>query len=275
MASRKPLTASRHIRFGLYADSGLGKTRLIGTTPGKVLIVRSPVDHIDSILSAGMGDNIEERVISTWQDMWDFRDEARHEGQKWDWVWIDSWSLLQDVLMDDIWDTVVREKPARQRFGLDKQEYGINQHRMGDVMRSIVGADLFHFGWTAHAWQLSSPDLDEEGDPVEKLMPYIHGKEGAMAVKWCGYSNFIAYMRKTKKGARVLHTESSSVYYAKNQYEPKGEDWKMLNPTMPKILERIEKNRPRPKRARATSKKRLAGKGTTRRTSRSRTTGRS
>lgn len=235
------LTASRHVRLGLYGDSGVGKTRLVGTTPGKVLLLRSPVDHIDSILSAGMGGNITERVLRDWSDANDTLEELRATGDKWDWVWLDSASLTQDVMMDDIWGVVLRERPDRYRYGLDKQEHGINQLRLGSWMRHIVGADLFHFGWTAHAQDLPSPDLDDEGDPIEKLMPYIHGARGGLAQKFCGYSNLICYMRKDKKGNRIIHTESNPVYYAKNQYEPQGVDWKLVAPTMPKLMAKINK----------------------------------
>lgn len=236
------LTASRHIRFGLYGDSGIGKTRLVGTTEGKVMLIRTNVDHIDSILSAGMGANIEERVVRDWTDSNDLRDELRQDGARWDWVWLDSASLWQDVMMDDVWAAAIHDRPDRYRYGLDKQEHGINQLRMGTWIRHVVGADLFNFGWTAHAQDLPSPDLDEQGDPIEKLMPYIHGGQGNFAQKWCGYSNFVAYMRKDKKGRRLLHTESNAIYYAKNQYEPRGVDWELVSPTMPMIMDRIKSN---------------------------------
>jgi hypothetical protein len=238
-----PLSESKHIRLGLYGDTGIGKTRFIGTTPGKVLLVRSPVDHIDSILSAGMGDNIQQRIIHNWEEMDELLDELRSDGARWDWVWYDSWSLMQDVLMDDVWAAAKRRKPERGEFGLDKQEHGINQLRMGEHMRFVIGPDLFNFGWTAHATEMSSPDLDEDGEALDKLMPAIHGGKGAMSVKFCGYSNIVACYAKDKNGRRILHTESSNIYYAKNQFEPKGEDWSIRNPTMPELMSRIEAGR--------------------------------
>lgn len=250
------LTASRHIRFGLYGDSGIGKTRFVGTyQDGPLLLLRSPVDHIDSILTAGMGSNITERVLRDWSDSNDTLEELRATGDRWDWVWLDSASLVQDVMMDDIWGVVLKERPDRYRYGLDKQEHGINQLRLGSWMRHVVGADLFNFGWTAHAQDLPSPDLDEEGDPIEKLMPYVHGARGGLAQKFCGYSNLICYMRKDKKGNRILHTESNPVYYAKNQYDPDGKDWALVAPTMPKLLAKIK----RPSSGSSLKKRRRAG----------------
>lgn len=250
------LTKSNHIRMGLYSDTGIGKTRLIGTTEGRVLLVRSPVDHVDSIITAGLGSNITQVVVHDWGEMDDLLDRLRMEGKKWDWVWYDSWSLIQDVMMDAVWAETLARNPKRKEFGLDKPEYGINQLRLGLHMRSIVGADLFNFGWTAHADEMASPDLDEQGDPVEKLMPAIHGGQGKFSVKFCGYSNLVGYYRKTKKGSRVLHTESSSVYYAKNQYEASGEDWAITAPTMPKIIAKIEEGQKTPTRRRRTGSRR-------------------
>jgi phage nucleotide-binding protein len=258
-ASTNRLTATKHHVFCIYGDPGIGKTRLIGTLPGKVLLIRSPVDHIDSILTAGLGSNIEERVVSDWNTMNDdLLPEIRQSGSKWDWIVIDSWSLLQDVLMDDIWDVVTTERPERLRYGLDKQEHGINQLRMGVWMRHVVGADVANIIWTSHAQTLPSPDLDEEGDPLEKLMPFIHGGKGAMATKFCGYSKFVGILVKDGKGQRVLHTESNEVFYAKNQFSPNGKDWAIVDPTMPQILSRISKGNTSSKSTKARARKRRA-----------------
>lgn len=257
------LTAHKHKVLGIHGDSGIGKTRLIGTleTPHN-LIIRSPVDHIDSIITAGMGQNFEERVVSSWEEMDDdLKPMLRQDGGKYDWVWVDTVPLLQDVLMDDIWRIVLGEKPDRYRYGLDKQEHGINQLRLGGWMRDVIGADLFHFGWTAHSSPLASPDKDEEGEPVEKLMPSVHGGKGAMSVKFCGYSKFVGYYRKSPDSRhRVLHTDSSPVYYAKNQYDPRGKDWAMSDPTMPELIRRMDAKGGASARKRGTRRRTRTGK---------------
>jgi hypothetical protein len=216
---------------------------LLGTLQDEQnLLIRSPVDHIDSMLTAGLGGNFEERVVSTWEEMdEDIKPWLRQDGAKFGWVCVDTLPLLQDVLMDDIWAMVLREKPDRYRYGLDKQEHGINQLRLGGWMRDVIGCDLFHFLWTAHSNLMASPDQDEEGEPLEKLMPSVHGGKGALAVKFCGYSKFVGYYRKSPDGKhRVLHTDSSPVYYAKNQFDPAGKDWAMVDPTMPELIARMD-----------------------------------
>lgn len=232
---------SKHARIGLFADPGVGKTRLIGTSPGKVLIIRPPTDHTDSMFPEDKA-RVEERVVTDWDEMWAIEDELRHEGAKWDWVWVDSWSLLQDHLLDDIWETVIQEKPHRKRYGLDQGEYGINMHRIGQWMRHVVGPDLFNFGFTAHVAELA-PSQDPEAEKI--LMPWIQGR--MMSPKLCGYMNQVLFMEVTKIGGkdnrRVIRTHKTERYYAKDQFDMDPKTFRIVDPTMPKIIELIEKSR--------------------------------
>lgn len=249
------ITAGKKINILLFADSGWGKTRTIGTTPGKVLILRPPQDHTDAILPADKN-RVKEWVLRDWDDIWESMEYVRHEGHKWDFVWLDNISILQDVGLDDIWDTVIKEKPARKRYGLDKQEYGINMFRLGQYIRHIVGAEIVNFGITAHPAELA---WSEDEDAEEKLMPWIQGKN--MSPKICGYMNVIAYGDYTDKGTRRLNFAASEKHYAKDQYDaflPKNQ-LLIKSPgtgAMATILGAIEKKRPAKKAA--ASKKRRA-----------------
>ena len=246
-----PTTNTKHIFLGLYGEPGIGKTRFAGTTPGKVLLLRPPVDHTDSILPDDKG-RIEEKVIHDWSDMDNEEDRLRAEGGKYDWVWIDSWSLLQDVLLDDLFNAAITRKAARKEFGPDKSEFGINMYRIGAFMRHIIGPDLFNVGFTGHPATLASPDLDEDGDPVEKLMPWIQGRN--MSPKLCGYTNLVCFMERAgTKGRRVIRSQSDPRFYAKDQFDalPDGVLW---DPTMPKLIDLIEKSPGRAKAGRSTKR---------------------
>jgi hypothetical protein len=238
------LQRSKHIRMGVYADPGTAKTDLVGSSQelGRTLLIRPPVDHTDSILNPGP--NLRERVIHDWGEMNDTLDHLRMEGDKYAWVWVDSWSLLQDILLDDIWDTTVNEKPHRGRYGLDKQEYGINFLRMGIWMRHVIGADLFNFGFTAHPAMVASPDLDDDGDPIEKLMPWIQGKQ--MTQKFCGYCNLVGWIDKGKSGKRIFKATSDEVHYAKDQFDAIPQKGVILPRShgMKKISDLVYKARP-------------------------------
>lgn len=223
----RELDPSPFINLLVYGDPGVGKTRLAGTSPGKVLIIRPPIEHTDSIRPEDR-ERVREWVIRDWEEMNEALEFLRSDGGKFDWVWLDSISLIQDVLLDDIWANVIAEKPHRARYGLDKAEYGTNMHRLGLWIRHVVGARLFNFGITAHTRELPfSDDPDED----EKLMPWIQGKQ--MPQKVCGYMNVVSFLGQTSKGSRVLYTSSTDRYYAKDQYDALG--GKMLSPTIPKI----------------------------------------
>lgn len=237
----QPLGKSSKVNGLIYSDPGVGKTRLLGTLPGKVLLLRPPVDHTDSIRNPSP--DLREWVLRDWNEAWEALDYARQEGDKWDHVCLDSGSLFQDIGLDDIWETVLSEKPGRRRYGLDKQEYGINQFRFGQWVRHMVGAQMTNFWMTAHVMELpESMDPDKE----DKLMPYIAGKvsgaKGGMAIKICGYMNIVAYLDLNSKGTRILRTNATDTYYAKDQFDavPGG---KLVSPTMPKLLELIDKSR--------------------------------
>lgn len=254
----KSASLSKHIRLALFGEPGIGKTRLVGGSKGRTLIIRPAVDHLDALLPVDKA-RVEQWVITDWDDMDRVEDFLRAEGGDYfDWVWVDSWSLLQDVLLDDLFETAVREKPARARYGADKQEYGINMFRIGAWMRHVIGPDSFNFGFTAHPATLASPDLDQDGDPVEKLMPWIQGKN--MSPKLCGYVNVVAFMETAGKAdtngrkKRVLRVQSDNRHYAKDQFDFVA-DGKLVAPTMTKVEDLIEKSPGRAKqRARAAKK---------------------
>jgi hypothetical protein len=245
----KAVAETKYARICVYADPGVGKTRLIGTSPGKVLIIRPPTDHVDSLFPADRK-RVKQWVISDWDGMNQALDYLRMEGGGWDWVWLDSASLMQDHLLDDLWETTIAEKPHRARYGLDKQEYGINMFRLGTWMRHMVGPDTFNFGFTAHpASLLPSEDPEEE----KKLMPWIQGKN--MSPKFCGYMNQVLFMEIAKIGEdpsrRVLRTHATERYYAKDQFDVDVSNHRVVVPGkgeggMKKLIGLIEKQRGRP-----------------------------
>lgn len=229
--------ASEKITMLIYGHPGVGKTRFIGTAPHpkRTLIIRPPTDHTASIKGSG----IKEVVVRTWTRMFEVMETLRDSnGAGLDWVWLDSISLFQDTGLDDIWSGVIAEKPARARYGLDKQEYGINMFRLGQFIRHIVGADIVNFGITAHPAELDHPEDEERMGTI--LMPWIQGKN--MAPKICGYMHFVGYMtheRVNGKARTALRAHLTENWYGKDQYHAlQGK--RMLDPTIPKLLDRIQ-----------------------------------
>jgi AAA domain len=235
----QPVSAgSKYVKLLVYGDPGVGKTRLAGSGGEKTLIIHPPVDHVDSILDSGAS----HWEVHNWNEMLEALEYARHEGDEWEWVWLDSISLWQDIGLDDVWAETIAQKPDRWRYGLDRGEYRVNMWRLEQWVRHMVGSENFNFGITAHP-QWATFDID--GTTTTKLMPWIQGK--AMPQKISGYMNIVAYMnirpRPNGKEGRYLYTQSSANFYAKDQFTAFGEKGVLAAPTIPKMMEQINEAR--------------------------------
>jgi hypothetical protein len=233
-----PLGQGEKARILLYAHPGRGKTVLASTSAelGTTLLIRSPVDHIPS---RALKSGAEQALVHDWSEMFELLEFLRHEPKAYEWVWLDSISLFQDVGLDDIFQAAIDRNPARRNYGPDKGEYGVNMSRLAEWVRFVVGANTFNFGITAHPFLATDPVSDGL-----IYMPWVQGKQ--MPEKICGYMNMVCYMevRRNKQGKpyRKLYSQATEDFYAKDQFDafPEGE---MLNPTMPKIMEAINKAR--------------------------------
>lgn len=253
----RDVSASSNIFWLIHGDTGVGRTTFIGTGAEmglKTLIIRPPTDHVDSILNSGA----KEIVVRDWTEIAEAEDYCRYEGHKWDWIWIDSYSLLQDIGLDDVYQAVVDSKGGsggrRSMFGPDRGEYRVNMWRLESMIRHIVGSGGgFNLGVTAHSfWYTPSDDEAASGsEPV--LMPWIQGRR--MPTKICGMMNIVSYYELTKrevrgrtKEQRVMSFNKTAKFYAKCGFRlPDGgspfDGGKLWEPTMPKFIERISEAR--------------------------------
>lgn len=258
MPEIRPVGASSKINMLIHADIGVGKTSFIGTggKDFKILIIRPPIDHTDPIIGSGC----QEMVVRNWEETFEALDYVRHEGNDWDWVWIDSISLLQDIGLDDVYEGILDQKgpvgsvarKAREQFGPDRGEYRVNMWRLAQWVRHCVGEGIVNLGITAHSfwWEPVGP-VDELTPAC--LWPWIQGKN--MPSKICGMMNVVGYMevatrevRGRKRQVRTLYTNKTERWYAKSQFKlPDGTnvfgDGTVLNPTLPGVVEAISKGR--------------------------------
>jgi len=257
MPQIQPVGASAKVSMLVHADIGWGKTTLIGSggKAQKILIMRSPIDHADPIIGSGC----QEMIVRNWEEIFEGLEYVQHVGHEWDWFWMDSISLLQDIGLDDVYENVLDRKGPigslarkdREQFGPDRGEYRVNMWRLGQWVRHTVGAGTVNLGITAHSFWWEPND---NGVTPSCLWPWIQGK--MMPQKICGMMNVVGYgsiqtreHRGRKRTVRVLHTNSTENYYAKCQLKtPTGEPifpgGDIINPTLPGILEAIQKNRP-------------------------------
>jgi hypothetical protein len=259
MPDIKPVGASSKINMLLHADIGTGKTSFIGTggSDYKILIMRPPIDHTDPIIGSG----VQEMIVKNWEEIFDGLEYVRHEGAAWDWFWIDSISLLQDIGLDDVYEGVLDKKgpvgsqarKEREQFGPDRGEYRVNMWRLAQWVRHCVGDGSVNLGITAHSFWWEPNNVLDELTP-SCLWPWIQGKN--MPSKICGMMNIVGYMEvetrergNRKRQVRVLHTNKTERYYAKCQFKLRDGssvfgDGDIVNPTLPGITEAIMASRP-------------------------------
>ena len=257
MPNIQPVGASSKVSILIHADIGWGKTSFIGSggKDMKILIMRPPIDHADPIIGSGC----QEMVVTNWEEIFEGLEYVQHEGSKWDWFWLDSISLLQDVGLDDVYEGVLdRKGPVgslarkdREAFGPDRGEYRVNMWRLGQWVRHTVGAGTVNLGITAHSFWWEPND---QGVTPSCIWPWVQGK--MMPQKICGMMNIVGYgslqereHRGRKRTVRVLHTNATESYYAKCQIKlPDGGSvfgsGDIVNPTLPGIVEAIQAGRP-------------------------------
>lgn len=232
----RDVASSKHTKVGIFGASGIGKTRFVASSidMGPTLILRPPLDQTESIFGSGC----KEWVVQDWGEMTgDVLDYLRAEGSKWTWVWLDSLSLWDEMGLMDVWSAAIDRKKSRREFGLDKQEYGINQTRLTEWLTHVVGLDTFNFGWTALPMIVTDPETNDD-----MWMPMVQGREGKMTHKACGYMNVVGYLAGKKvrdEYRRTLYLQQDGEHYAKDQYTctPKG---RLIEPTVPKLMAAID-----------------------------------
>lgn len=241
---------SEYHRWMITGHPGVGKTVLAASSPN-ALIARSPMDQVDSILS--MGYSAKQEIVRTWGDMHDLFEYLRHEDHGFEWVWLDTTSLVQDVLLHSIMEDLVTEKPHRNLYVPDKAEYQQNMNRMKAWVRDVVSLPV-NFGMTAHPNR-----VEDEDDDTVLYYPWIQGRN--MPQTLCGYMKLVGYLTvvETKEGdeRRVLITTQRDKYYAKDNYGALG--GRVADPTVPKIVKKIEEKTNRKK----TTRKKTSRKKTT------------
>jgi hypothetical protein len=254
LPSIRPVSAGVLMRWMLYAYPGHGKTSLIAELAQmgqKVLMIRTPMDQVPK---RAINSGVEEAVVTDWSGMLELQDYLRMSDHGYDWVWWDNVSVDQDVLLDDVWEATVAEKPGRAykldqqgkiagmnlspTSGLDKGEFGRNMERIQQWVRHIVGANSFHFGMTAHPFEGPHP-TDNEGGML--LQPYVQGKN--MSSKLCGYCNLVSFLEVVdEKGdgeiTRRLHFRENPRFYAKDLFDA-FEEGRVDDPNMPDIIKAV------------------------------------
>lgn len=247
------VSATDWIRMMLYSYPGWGKSSLIaeGASKYRTLIIRSSLDLMPR---RALNRGAKQVIADTHEKMLEILQWCQHVADPFpfEWIWWDCASIAQDVLLDDVWQGTIAEKPGRAYFiekdgtkrpnlspssGLDRGEYGRNMERMEQWVRHMVGCRRFHFGITAHPWEGQHPTNDEGGT---LLVPYIRGK--MMTEKFCGYCNMVGFLEVIEEDTkfRRLHFAENARFYAKDHFDAFLPDGYLDEPTIPTIMSRVK-----------------------------------
>jgi hypothetical protein len=235
-AAIQPVAATKRITALIYAENGVGKTPLIGTSE-KALIL----DADDGTTSAATtGSSAERWFIRDWNDLSEAIDYLAQEGHKqYHWAWLDSITGMEDRGLAQIMEDLVANPrfAHRSKYQPDKGEYGQNMRHVSDNIRILAGLPM-NVGITCHPIRWDASDTESEALAEYLYWPSISGKN--MIPKICGHFNLIAYMDhrfKDGKEYRVLYTGGRQKFYARDRY--KALPARMVNPTIPDIERRI------------------------------------
>jgi hypothetical protein len=184
--------------------------------------------------------------------MWEAYEYLRHEGHKeYDWVWVDSLTGYEKLYMNEELDTAMAKRSAQNKNAdrvADLREYLLVQTEIKRITQHL--ADLpMHFGATATVMMLPWRDLDPEGGYEREtlmMMPAIQGKDGKVAMDVCGEFNVVGFLDRLEEGEEMIPAmlvRYDGRHVARDRFVaiPTTENGWLLNPTLPKIMEAIEK----------------------------------
>lgn len=224
----------------LYGDSGSGKTSFIATQPD-TLIIKPPMERTAAVSTPA---NCDVWDVETHNDLLEVKEWAKHEGDAYDWIWLDTWTLTAQLGLDDVFLMGIdMAKDADQRArraanNPDQGQYLKNMNLMRQWHWEMAGCGLFNLGITAHTMYHNA-----------KLAPAI--PQAGMLDKIAGIGTITAYL-EVMDGYRALRLDATDEYMAKfvhNKTDGK-EKTKPLpkDPSMTDLIARINDYKTAPKK---------------------------
>lgn len=206
------------INLGVYADPGVGKTVLAGTSNG--LIIATEPGTISAKRQGSQAKTV--RVQEYGQFAYvlnEIRRTGAYEGFAPEWIAIDTLTELQSMVMSGILADPPDGKP-RNPDTPQIQDYGTVQGRFKRIVHALNDLPI-NVLYTAHAMRTE----DEEGEPL--IMPDLTGKWGTndptTASRWfCGTVHSFGYLKVvTKKDEEPIRRwgfRRSGPYLGKDRY---------------------------------------------------------
>jgi hypothetical protein len=224
----------------LVAESGFGKSVLLGTAGKKMLILSVDPEGADSAFF--QGSKADEWVIRDYEGMDESYRWLRDHGHKiYDWVAVDSIPEAQKILQRDWLEKNKDRAKGRHPDVLGMDGYQITQNQLIKYVKQMNDLPM-HVVYTAKPLEL----IDGEGEIY--YLPNLHGQKGDIARDFMGYmkvQGFGTYVEKKIRGTdrtklvRRYHFQPHGPYKGKDRTDSLG--MHLDDPTLPQIADLVEK----------------------------------
>ena len=192
----KEITQLEKFRIMVYGNSGVGKTQLIGTIPGKSLVL-----NCDKGMKTLSSLDIDYVSANNWSEIMEFLNFMKKEDclKTYEWIVFDSISAMMDLLYLDLSET-------KKLAGFDLwREYS---NFVNKFMRVLRDQQNYHTLSICEA-------IDKEDDSGVATKGF--GVQGQIGGRIPNFYDEVFALRIGKDNARMLQTASSSGWIAKDR----------------------------------------------------------
>lgn len=216
----------------IYADSGAGKTVLLGTAERALFLATEP----GTISASKQGSTADLWPINSHEELMKAHDWLDENPDEYDWVNLDGLTNLQEILWRESIARGLNINPDRDPDVLSQQDYLRVQNQIKEVVRKFndLPQNVLYTAQTMRA--------DDDEDEV-LMLPLLSGKKGEFAQKICGMVHVVGYLsvvtpREGDPFRRLILNREGKIF-AKDRYDCTA-NGRIDLPSIPKLATRIQ-----------------------------------
>lgn len=238
ITSLQATEAPRYKNWCVYGNSDTGKTVLAGTAP-RNLFLTTDIEGTES--AKAMGSTADELRINTFTEFCEAVSWLVFGGgvKEYEWVTTDTITELEELCWQE--QLVSSDVRRASKYQPNKADYPLVWAKTMEQL-SLLGRAPVNTLFLAHAMRIDTESEDGD-DTVTLAMPALGSrKRGDTSAKLYANLGVVGYYRKvTEEGGntvRQLMTQSSNRWIARDRTTKLGAG--MVDPTIPKLLAKIE-----------------------------------